>query len=196
MLRPPMNLLKRYAVPVACAMTVLTMAACSSSKDERRIPTPLTEFKPALDVQQAWTASVGKAGRYLFSPVAVGDAVYAAGANGSVAKIDAKTGKDVWRVKLSDDLSAGVGTDGTLTAVGGLKGQVIVLDQNGKVSWRGTAPGEVFSPPLVGNGLVIVRTVDGQITAFNAQTGEQKWNYRNRAVPLNLRVSSGVHFAG
>jgi outer membrane protein assembly factor BamB len=191
-----MNLLKRYAVPVACAMTVLTMAACSSTKDERRVPTPLTEFKPVLDVQQTWKSSVGKAGRYLFSPVAVGDAVYAAGANGSVAKIDAQTGKDIWRTKVDDDLSAGVGSDGNLTAVGALKGGVFVLGPDGKLLWKGTAPGEVISPPLVGNGLVVVRTVDGQITAFNAQTGEQKWNYRNRAVPLNLRVSSGMTFAG
>ncbi|MFL9989804.1 outer membrane protein assembly factor BamB [Paraburkholderia sediminicola] len=191
-----MNLLKRYAVPVACAMTVLTMAACSSTKDERRVPTPLTEFKPVLDVQQAWKASVGKAGRYLFSPVAVGNAVYAAGANGSVAKIDAQTGQDIWRVKLHDDLSAGVGSDGTLTAVGGLKGDVYVLGADGKQLWTAKAPGEIISPPLVGNGLVVVRTVDGQIVAFNAQTGEQKWNYRNRAVPLNLRVSSGMTFAG
>jgi outer membrane protein assembly factor BamB len=191
-----MNLLKRYAVPVICAMTVLTMAACSSTKDERRVPTPLTEFKPVLDVQQAWTASVGKSGRYLFSPVAVGNAVYAAGANGSVAKIDAQTGKDIWRVKLRDDLSAGVGSDGTLTAVGGLKGDVYVLGADGKQLWTAKAPGEIISPPLVGNGLVVVRTVDGQIVAFNAQTGEQRWNYRNRAVPLNLRVSSGMTFAG
>ncbi|CAD6536358.1 outer membrane protein assembly factor BamB [Paraburkholderia metrosideri] len=191
-----MNLLKRYAVPVICAMTVLTMAACSSTKDERRVPTPLTEFKPVLDVQQAWTASVGKSGRYLFSPVAVGNAVYAAGANGSVAKIDAQTGKDIWRVKLRDDLSAGVGSDGTLTAVGGLKGDVYVLGADGKQLWTAKAPGEIISPPLVGNGLVVVRTVDGQIVAFNALTGEQRWNYRNRAVPLNLRVSSGMTFAG
>ncbi|HYS67786.1 MAG TPA: outer membrane protein assembly factor BamB [Paraburkholderia sp.] len=191
-----MNLLKRYAVPVVCAMTVLAMAACSSTKDERREPTPLTEFKPVLDVQQVWKTSVGKAGRYLFSPVAVGDAVYAAGANGSVAKIDAQTGKDIWRVKLRDDLSAGVGSDGTLTAVGGLKGDVYVLGADGKQLWTAKAPGEIISPPLVGNGLVVVRTVDGQIIAFNAQTGEQKWNYRNRAVPLNLRVSSGMTFAG
>ena len=191
-----MNLLKRYAVPVICAMTVLALAACSSTKDERRVPTPLTEFKPVLDVQQAWKTSVGKAGRYLFSPVAVGNAVYAAGANGSVAKIDAQTGKDIWRVKLHDDLSAGVGSDGTLTAVGGLKGDVYVLGADGKQLWTAKAPGEIISPPLVGNGLVVVRTVDGQIVAFNAQTGEQKWNYRNRAVPLNLRVSSGMTFAG
>ena len=191
-----MNLLKRYAVPVACAMTVLMMTACSSTKDERRVPTPLTEFKSVLNVQQVWKASVGKAGRYLFSPVAVGNFVYAAGANGSVAKIDAQTGKDVWRIKIGSDLSAGVGSDGTLTAVGALKGQVYVLDENGKQLWKNTAPGEIISPPLVGNGFVVVRTVDGQITAFNAQTGEQKWVYRNRAVPLNLRVSAGMTFAG
>ena len=95
-----MNLLKRYVVPAVCAMTVLAMAACSSSKDERRVPVPLTQFKPVLNVQQVWKASVGKADRYLFSPVAVGDAVFAAGANGSVVKIDAQTGKEVWSTQL------------------------------------------------------------------------------------------------
>jgi outer membrane protein assembly factor BamB len=191
-----MNLLKRYVVPTVCAMTLLAMAACSSTKDERRVPVPLTQFKPVLNVQHVWKASVGKAGRFLFSPVAVGDAVFAAGENGSVAKFDAQTGKTIWSTKLKGDLSAGVGSDGNLTAVGGLKGQVYVLDAHGKLSWQATAPGEIISPPLVGNGLVIVRTIDGQIVAFNAQTGEQKWTYRNRAVPLNLRVSSGMTFAG
>jgi outer membrane protein assembly factor BamB len=190
MLRPPMTFLKRYAVPLACAMTVL-LTACSSTKDERRVPVPLAEFKPVLNVNQAWKASVGKAGRYLFSPVAVGDYVYAAGANGSVAKIDAKTGQDVWRVKLKDDLSAGVGSDGNLTAVGGLKGQVDVLGPDGKLLWTATAPGEIVSPPLVGNDLVIVRTIDGKVIAFNAQTGEQKWIFQLRAVPLNLAMPSG-----
>ncbi|KVD99118.1 MULTISPECIES: outer membrane protein assembly factor BamB [Burkholderia] len=191
-----MNLLKRYAVPVACAAAVLALAACSSSKDARRVPTPLTEFKPVMDVQQVWKASVGKGGRYLFSPVAVGDAVYAAGENGSVEKIDAKTGQTLWRSKVGSDLSAGVGSDGNLTAVGALKGGVFVLGPDGKQLWKTTVQGEIFSPPLVGNGLVIVRTIDGQVIAFNAQTGEQKWNYRNRAVPLNLRVSAGMTFAG
>jgi outer membrane protein assembly factor BamB len=195
MLRPPMTLLKRYAVPFACAMTAL-LAACSSTKDERRVPVPLVDFKPVLTVNQAWKASVGKAGRYLFSPVAVGDFVYAAGANGSVAKIDSKTGQDVWRVKLKDDLSAGVGSDGNLTAVGGLKGQVDVLGPDGKLLWTATAPGEIVSPPLVGNDLVIVRTIDGKVIAFNSQTGEQKWIFQLRVVPLNLRVSAGMTFAG
>jgi outer membrane protein assembly factor BamB len=190
-----MNVLKRFAVPLACAMTVFAMTACSSSKDERRVPTPLTQFKPVLTVERAWKADVGKSGRYLFSPVAVDDAVYAAGAGGTVAKIDGKTGKQVWRTRLHTDLTAGVGSDGKLTAVGAVRGGVYVLDANGKLLWKSNVPGEIVSPPLVGNDLVVVRTIDGQINAFNADTGELKWVYRNRAVPLNLRVSSGMTFA-
>jgi len=190
-----MNLLKRFAVPVACAMTVLAMAACSSTKDPRRDPVQLTEFKPVFKVEQAWRTSVGKAGRYFFSPLVVGDYVYAAGSNGSVAKIDGKTGRKVWSTKLHDDLTSGVGSDGTYTAVGAEKGGVEVLDGDGKLLWKTTVPGEIVSPPLVGNGYVIVRTIDGQISAFNASTGELRWQYRNRAVPLNLRVSAGMAFA-
>lgn len=191
-----MNLLKRFAVPAVCALSALVLAACSSTKDERRVPTPLTEFKPALNVERIWSTSVGKAGGYLFSPIAVGDAVYAAGQSGTVAKIDGKTGKEIWRTKLHTDLSAGVGGDGNLTAVGALRGGVYVLDSNGKLLWMANVPGEVISPPLVGNGLVVVRTIDGQVNGFNAQTGELKWVYHNRAVPLNLRVSAGMIFAG
>ncbi|AYQ88547.1 pyrrolo-quinoline quinone [Burkholderia gladioli] len=191
-----MNLLKRNALPIACAAAILALSACSATKDARRVPTPLTEIKPVLNVQQAWKTSVGKGGRYSFSPIAVGDAVYAAATNGTVEKIDAKTGQTVWRTKLRSDLSAGVGSDGTLTAVGALKGGVFVLGADGKQLWQTNVQGEIFSPPLVGNGLVIVRTIDGQVIAFAAQTGEQKWVYRSRAVPLNLRVSAGMTFAG
>ena len=89
-----MTFLKRYAVPLACATTVL-LAACSSTKDECCVLILFADFKPILNVNQTWKASVGKTGRYLFSPVAVGNYVFAADTNGTVAKIDAKTGQDV-----------------------------------------------------------------------------------------------------
>ncbi|SDV51415.1 Beta-barrel assembly machine subunit BamB [Chitinasiproducens palmae] len=180
---------------LAAIASASLLAACSS-KDVRREPTPLVDFKQVLDVRQAWNASVGKAGRYLFQPIVVGEAVYAAGANGSVGKFDAASGRVIWRVKLDADLSAGVGSDGHLSAVGAINGDVIVLGEDGKQLWRGNVSGEILSAPLVGNGLVVVRTVDGRITAFNAQTGEQQWQFRNRAVPLNLRTTQGMIFAG
>lgn len=188
--------LNHHGRTLACLAAVTVLAACAAPKDVRRIPTPLTDIKPTLPVQEVWKASVGKAGRYLFQPFAVGDAVYAAGANGTVEKIDATTGKRVWHTKLSSDLSAGVGSDGNLTAVGGLNGTVFLLGPDGKLLWKASAGGEIVTPPLVGNGYVLVRTIDGQITAFAAQTGEQKWVFHNRVVPLNLRTVNGMIFAG
>ncbi|MEJ0004298.1 MAG: outer membrane protein assembly factor BamB [Pararobbsia sp.] len=185
----------RFGQALAVLSLASLLAACSSKEDPRREPTPLTEFKPSLTVKEVWTSSVGKGGSYLFQPIAVGNNVFAAGTNGSVIKIDATTGKTVWSVKVDDDLSAGVGSDGTLTAVGALNGTVYVLGADGKQLWKANASGEIVTPPLVGNGFVLVRTIDGRITAFNADTGEQKWAYRNRAVPLNLRTTVGMTFA-
>lgn len=199
-MRDPMNLFSRCARPIAyllAAVTVAaTLAACSASKDPRREPIPLTEFKQTLDVTQAWTNSVGKSGSYLFQPIVVGTAVYAAGANGTVSKIDATNGQTLWSIKLAGYLSAGVGSDGTLTSVAGPQGQVYLLGPDGKLLWQASAEGEIITPPLVGNGYVVVRTIDGRVIAFKADTGEQKWIYRSRALPLNLRTTLGMIFVG
>jgi outer membrane protein assembly factor BamB len=180
------------------AMTVAILAACSSTKDPRRVPTPLTQFKPALEVKQAWKASVGKSKGFLFQPAVSAGFVFAAGANGSIAKFDAGSGRTIWHTKVKEDLTAGVGVadDASMVAVGAQDGYVIVLDGEGKRLWSGSVGGEILTAPLIGHNLVLVRTADGRITAFDAHTGEQKWVYRNRAVPLNLRTTLGMRFAG
>lgn len=196
-MRDFMNLFSRCARPIiACVLAAATLAACSADVDPRRVPEPLTDFKQTLQVGEAWSNSVGKANGYLFQPAVVGNAVYAAGYNGTVSKIDATNGQTLWHIKLSGYLSAGVGSDGTLTAVGGPQGQVYLLGPDGKLLWQASADGGVISPPLVGNGYVVVRTIDGRVLAFNAQTGELKWTYRSRTLPLNLRTTLGMIFAG
>ena len=103
--------LRRVGYTMALASLVAVLGACSSGKDIRRVPTPLTNIKTVLEVKQAWKASVGKSGRYLFQPAVADGAVFAAGTNGSVGKFDSMTGKTLWKVKVDGDLSAGVGTE-------------------------------------------------------------------------------------
>ncbi len=190
-----MSLFKRF--PAISALFALTLlAACSTVKDARRIPTSLTNIKPELEVQQVWSASVGATEQYLFQPIAVGEAVYAAATNGTVVKINADDGREIWRKKLPVVLSAGVGSDGELTAVGGKDGYIYVLNAQGELLWKADVKREILSAPLVGNGLVLVRTSDGNITAFNGVNGEQKWVFHNRSIPLNLRAPNGMTFAG
>ncbi|GAM52383.1 outer membrane protein assembly factor BamB [Mycoavidus cysteinexigens] len=182
--------------PCACILAALLFTACSSSKDLRRVPTPLAEMTPTLGVERIWKASIGKGGRYLFQPFAFEDVVYAAGANGVVAKFDAHSGQTLWRTQLDTELSAGVGGDGAVVAVASLNGTVYLLNADGKLLWQAQARGEILTPPLVGQGKVFVRTTDSRIIAFDLASGAQQWVFYNRAPLLNLRTSAGMTFAG
>ena len=126
-------------------------------------PTPLTELKPTLAVRPLWNASVGKAGRYFFSPALIGPDVVAAGGKGVVERRILATGVVVWRTDLDVPLAAGVGSDGNTSAVVTETGDIIALDGRGKPQWRVPTNTEVLSAPVVGQGLVVVRTTDNRV---------------------------------
>ena len=65
---------------------------------------------------------------------------YAAGRGGRVTRLDAASGRELWRVSLDIQLSGGVGSDGQTVAVGNEKGEVVALDANsGKLRCRPAA---------------------------------------------------------
>ena len=123
-----MNLLKRYAVPACLCDDVLMLAACSSTKDERRVA-------DAAHRIQARARTCSRRGRRASARRVVTCSRRSRSATPCMPRARTarsrrsmrKPVKDIWRIKLDDDLSAGVGSDGTLTAVGGLKGDVYVL---------------------------------------------------------------------
>ncbi|WP_249277561.1 MULTISPECIES: outer membrane protein assembly factor BamB [unclassified Pandoraea] len=174
-----------------------TLGGCGifSSKPPHE-PTPLTEIKQALTVKQIWTASVGKAGDYSFAPVAVGNAVFAAGANGSIVRLDADTGASNWAAKADSSITAGPGSDGETTVVATQKGDVIAFDHDGKQSWKANAGSEVLTAPLVGRGLVVVRAINNRVTAFDSGTGSVRWSYSQPSTTLTLRTGTGMIFLG
>ena len=86
-------------------------------------PAELVKFKPNAQAKVLWHASVGDADVYIFTPAVYEDAVYAAGAGGTLARFDAATGKQVWRVDTKQQLSGGVGADGDLVVVGDQEGR-------------------------------------------------------------------------
>src|SRR5260364_155041 len=100
-----------FAVSVGCAAL---LAACASP-DSRRVPAPLTEFKPSLELKQAWKTNIGNAKPYLFRPAVVDNAVYAAAANGAVVKMDASRGAVIWRAYRGRQC----GRPGVCTGAGG-----------------------------------------------------------------------------
>ena len=175
-------------VGFSAVLSVLTGCALFSGDDGRYNPTPLTEYKPGLSVRVAWKSQVGKGAGIGFVPQVVGSVVYAAAADGSLGKFDLASGAPVWVTKVDKKLSAGVGSDGKTTVVVTSDGMVVALDDNGQIKWRSKASSEVTVPPVVGLGVVVVRSGDYRVQAFNAETGERIWSVQRPGPALALRA--------
>lgn len=187
----------RIAGALTVAACAATLAGCSLfSKADKHPPAELKPVTQTLSVKQAWRVSVGKSGPYSLQPYAVGDKVYVSSHGGDVMALDGATGRTLWHADTDVDLTSGPGSDGTVTAVAGEKGAVFAFDASGKQIWKKQVNGEVLSPPLVGHGLVVVRTTDTRVLGLDAQTGERRWIYQRAQTPLNLRASMGMIFAG
>jgi outer membrane protein assembly factor BamB len=142
-----------------------------------------------------WTASVGKAGNYAFSPALVRNDLYTAAADGTITRLDATNGQSQWRINAGMPLTAGVGSDGQTVVVAGEKGVVLAFDNQGKLRWKAQASSEILSTPAVGLDTVVIRSMDNRVVAFDAETGTRKWFAQRTAPPLTLRTSPGIAIA-
>ncbi|HAK92915.1 outer membrane protein assembly factor BamB [Massilia timonae] len=159
-------------------------------------PAKLVELKGSMAVRTAWKLDIGKARGYTFSPALTGNTVVVAGADGAIARVEAESGKQLWRIKADTELSAGVGTDGNLIVVGGDKGQLLAFDMDGKKLWTSQLSSEILSAPVVSQGIVVARSIDNRIVGIDAANGNKKWTVQKVAPPLTLRNAPGMIVAG
>ncbi|RJG00485.1 outer membrane protein assembly factor BamB [Noviherbaspirillum sedimenti] len=194
----------RIVLKLAVAGTVVALAGCStlsslnpfsSKKAPSNPPAALVEFKPTLAATAAWTVGVGSAGAHVFSPAAARNSLFAAAADGTLTRIEAASGRALWRINAGMPLTAGVGSDGNLVVVAGEKGRILAFDENGKEVWKAQASSEVLSAPAVGLGLVVVRSVDNSIAGFDAATGKRRWVLQRSLPTLTLRSAPGIVIA-
>lgn len=172
------------------ALGLLALGGCSmfSSSDPRYEPAELTQYEARVGANVRWSAAIGSGSGYGFAPAVQGEAVYAATPN-ALAKVDLVSGRVLWRTSPGITLTAGPGSDGRTTAVVAHDGHVIAYDDSGKEKWRSRASSAVFVPPVVGNGVVVVRSTDYRIQAFDAETGEYRWDVQRPGPALALKTS-------
>ena len=175
---------------LALAGVCVALAACSGTS--RPKPTEIQGVPVLQDMRTSWTANVGK----VDFPLVVSareDRIALANSQGVVAVLDAATGKDIWRLKLDQAISAGVGSDGQQLAVVTRNNELVVL-QDGKVQWRKGMPAQSFTAPLVAGARVFVLTADRSVIAFDGATGRQLWTQQRPGEPLVLK-QAGVLLA-
>src|SRR5450830_98798 len=188
---------KLISVAVFCLLSgCASLNPFASKPDPKKLPAPLVEIKQALSVKQVWSAPVGASAKYVFAPAADGNDLYAAAADGTVIKVDAQTGRIQWRINAGVGLTGGVGAGSGSVVVAGEKGNLLAFDADGKVLWKIQQSSEVLSAPAIARGLVIVRSNDNKITAYDQQNGGKKWSVERPLPSLILRAVPGLVIDG
>jgi len=155
-------------------------------------PADLQPVTALVSARQSWVNRIGPVNFPLGIGVA-GKTVAVAGDNGTVALLDAQTGRDLWRLELKAPIAAGVGSDGKILAVVTKANEVVAM-QAGRELWRQKLNAQAFTAPLVAGERVFVLAADRSVNAFDGQTGRKLWVHQRSSEPLVLR-QSGVMLA-
>ena len=176
--------------PVAI-ISIAILAGCFGGVKKPQ-PTELQPVTALVSVRQSWTQRIGPVNFPLDVGIA-GNGVAVASDDGTVALLDAQTGRDVWRLALKTPIAAGVGSDGKVLAVVTKDNEVIAM-QAGRELWRQKLNAQAFTAPFVAGERVFVLAADRSVNAFDGQTGRKLWTQQRSSEPLVLR-QSGVMLA-
>src|SRR5690349_25027883 len=95
--------MKRSFIPaLALLVAAMLLGGCGGSEGIK--PAELVNFKPSASAQVVWRESVGGGDVYIFTPAIAENSVFAAGAKGTLARFDANTGKQMWRIDTKERL--------------------------------------------------------------------------------------------
>jgi outer membrane protein assembly factor BamB len=166
---------------VVLAVIVALAPGCSTVKDlfnrghsKSKInqPAELTKLATPIALHKLWTVNLGSGEGRLWlrqHPTVDGGRVYAVNDDGEVLAIDASSGKTLW----------------TANAI-----NVEAKGSKLKFWKRQASENALTSSPGVGNGLVVVGGRNGEVVAFNADTGEKRWSVKVSSEVLSAPLSS------
>jgi outer membrane protein assembly factor BamB len=163
---------------------------------------PLPAIVPSIKVVTLWHANIGNSEQAIFSPAIAGGSAYAAAYDGTITRLDAASGKQLWRINAGEHLTGGVGVGGGLVVVGSGEGDVLAFDSSGTAQWKTRVSSEVLAAPQVAQGVVVVRSADGRIFGLDAKDGKRMWYYQRSMPTLTVRspvgisIHAGVVYAG
>ncbi len=187
-------------------------------------PAKLVDFEAEVRLRREWGAGIGDGlgKKYLrIRPAVLADRLFVADGYGVVEARDRFSGKRLWRTRVNESpwgmfasinvfdrrdpsfLTGAVGVGHGYVLVGNTYGEVIALSAaDGEEVWRSEIGSEVLAPPVAGEDLVFVRTIDGRLLALERSDGSIRWSFDNQVPVLTLRgtgtpvYADGVVFAG
>ncbi len=181
----------KYTALVIGLMAV-GLVACTS-KTKPTDPTKLQQITQQTQLDVQWTADVGPTKGLGFRPVVVDGKVYVANEKGRIAALDMQTGRVLNSIDTKLKLVSGVGVAGDLVFVGSATGELVAYDLSTKAEvWRTKLTSVLSEPPLMLSSVLVVKTKDGRLTGFDAQTGAIGWSFVGAQSGLQVRGTGSL----
>jgi outer membrane protein assembly factor BamB len=118
------------------------------------------------------------------TPALDGGFLYVTDDSGQAYKLDAATGKEVWKVKLDGTLRSAPVVTGGMVYFGSSNGHCYALSAaTGQTVWDETTNGPILTSPVVTGGLVVFSSSDSSVYSLNARTGHKAWSVPYDADP-------------
>jgi len=150
------------------AGALVALSACSSSRKLPELPRLAAERG-----SMRWSVDLDGGG-YGFAPAIVGDRVYAAGRDGTLARMALADGTVDWRVDVDVRLVTGVGAVPGLLAVADENGTLRVLDDDGALRWKAQLGAAAVSIPVLEADVWLVGGGANGGPASDALTGRRR----------------------
>lgn len=192
--------LSRTLTLTCAAFSLASCSLLSLDTDNSPQPHKLTAIKTQAKVTQVWSTRVGKgnAGKALkLRPVIAGKRIFTADSYGMITATAKHSGQIVWQTDAKTRIVSGPSVANNVLVFGTANAEVIALRaDNGHLLWRQRVSNEVLAPAYVGAEDVVVKTVDGRLFCFAANSGKKRWSHLHGAPTLILRGSSAPTVAG
>ena len=140
-------------------------------------------------------------------PVEAEGKVFAMDGQAHISAHDARTGQQLWNVNMvprgredrrdRDGYGGGLAyANGKVFVTSGYR-LVSALDaKTGKVLWESRTDQPIHSAPTTADGRVFAVTLDDQLLAFDADKGQQIWNYQAIIEPARILQASSPAISG
>ncbi|MDH5423859.1 MAG: outer membrane protein assembly factor BamB [Gammaproteobacteria bacterium] len=174
----------------------LILSGCGGEVDNATPPASLTEFTHTTSLNIVNEIPYGSSSsQYVrIKPLVLDNVIVFSDTKGTVSVFSKKDLSIHWQQMFDVNFTSAIGGDEHLYLLGTRGGEVLAINPiNGKLKWRVRVSSEVLARPVISANTVIVKTIDGQITALDANSGKQKWIYQREVPALSVRGNSAPY---
>jgi outer membrane protein assembly factor BamB len=189
---------QRYVKVIWFVYVLLLLLVSGCATDNTPKPGPVPDIDNPEKVSITWNLGyLSRSAAGSFVPVIDQDnAIFTADSSGYIYKIDSSDGTTIFDFSVRRNLSSGTAVNADSIFVTTLDDYILCINKvTHEIKWQMQLPTLSIEAPQIAADLVIVRTNDASLLAYDVNSGKLKWVYQRPIPTLTLRATSTFQVA-